>query len=52
MAEVTVPYGYRSFHVDVNTGFYLNGKSMPLRGVARHQDRINMGWAISEKEHE
>ena len=50
--EVTVTYGYRSFHVDVDTGFYLNGKSMPLRGVSRHQDRKNMGWAISEKEHE
>ena len=50
--EVTLHYGYRSFHVDVNTGFYLNGKSMPLRGVSRHQDRINMGWALSEKEHE
>ena len=50
--EVTVTYGYRSFHVDVDTGFYLNGKSMPLRGVSRHQDRKNMGWAISKKEHE
>ena len=50
--EVTVTYGYRSFHVDVDTGFSLNGKSMPLRGVSRHQDRKNMGWAISEKEHE
>ena len=50
--EVTVTYGYRSFHVDVDTGFYLNGKSMPLRGVSRHQDRKDMGWAISEKEHE
>ena len=50
--EVTVTYGYRSFHVDVNTGFCLNGKSMPLRGVSRHQDRKDMGWAISEKEHD
>ena len=23
--EVTVTYGYRSFHVDSNTGFWLNG---------------------------
>ncbi|MBQ3504770.1 MAG: beta-galactosidase, partial [Oscillospiraceae bacterium] len=49
---VTVTYGYRSFHVDVNTGFYLNGKPMPLRGVSRHQDRKDLGWAISEKEHD
>ncbi len=50
--EVTVTYGYRSFHVDVNTGFYLNGKSMPLRGVSRHQDRKDKGWAISKADHE
>ncbi len=50
--KITVTYGYRSFHVDVDTGFYLNGKSMPLRGVARHQDRINKGWALSKADHE
>ncbi len=50
--EVIVTYGYRSFHVDVNTGFYLNGKSMPLRGVARHQDRINKGWALEKADHD
>ncbi len=50
--EVTVTYGYRSFHVDVNTGFHLNGKSMPLRGVARHQDRIDKDWALNKADHE
>ena len=49
---VTVNYGYRSFHVDSNTGFYLNGKSVPLHGVSRHQDRLNKGWAISKADHE
>ena len=44
---VTVNYGYRSFRVDAETGFYLNGKSLPLHGVARHQDRLDKGWAIS-----
>ena len=48
---VTVTYGYRSFHVSPDTGFYLNGKSLPLRGVARHQDRLNKGWAISKEDH-
>lgn len=48
---VTVTYGYRSFHVDANTGFWLNGKNVPLRGVARHQDRFNKGWAISKEDH-
>lgn len=49
---VTVTYGYRGFHVDPETGFYLNGKNVPLRGVARHQDRLDKGWAIGKAEHE
>ena len=49
---VTVTYGYRGFHVDPNTGFWLNGKNVPLRGVSRHQDRHDKGWAISKADHE
>ena len=49
---VEVPYGYRSFHVCPNTGFWLNGKNVPLHGVARHQDRMDKGWAISKADHE
>ena len=49
---VTVLYGYRSFHVDPNTGFWLNGKNVPLRGVSRHQDRLDKGWAVSKTDHE
>ena len=49
---VTVTYGYRHFHVDPNTGFWLNGKNVPLRGVSRHQDRENKGWAVSRADHE
>ena len=49
--RVTVTYGYRSFRFDAEYGFFLNGKSTPLRGVCRHQDRENMGWAITKKEH-
>ena len=44
---VTVTYGYRSFHVAPNTGFWLNGKNVRLHGVARHQDRLDKGWALS-----
>ena len=50
--SVTVTYGYRSFHVDAGTGFYLNGKNVPLHGVSRHQDRLDKGWAISKADHE
>ena len=49
---VSVLYGYRSFRVDAATGFYLNGKSTPLHGVSRHQDRLDKGWAISKADHE
>ena len=49
---VTVTYGYRSFSVDPNTGFWLNGKNVPLHGVSRHQDRLDKGWAISKADHE
>ena len=49
---VVVNYGYRSFRVDAETGFYLNGRNMPLHGVARHQDRLDKGWAISKADHE
>ena len=49
---VEVLYGYRSFHVDANTGFWLNGKNVPLHGVSRHQDRLDKGWAISKADHE
>lgn len=35
-----------------DTGFSLNGRPYPLHGVSRHQDRLDKGWAIGEKEHE
>ena len=50
--EVTVTFGYRSFHICPNTGFWLNGKHTPLHGVCRHQDRQDKGWAISCADHE
>ncbi len=50
--KVEIKYGYRSFHVDPERGFFLNGKSYPLHGVSRHQDKYDKGWAISKKDHE
>ena len=47
-----VRFGARTFSIDPDKGFFLNGRSYPLRGVSRHQDRYNMGWAITRKEHE
>ncbi|WP_462412602.1 glycoside hydrolase family 2 protein [Neobacillus sp. Marseille-QA0830] len=49
--EVDIPFGVRYFNVDPEQGFYLNGEHLPLYGVSRHQDRKDMGWAITKKEH-
>ncbi len=49
---VVITYGYRSFHVNPDDGFHLNGKRLPLHGVARHQDREDKGWAVSKADHE
>jgi beta-galactosidase len=50
--SVAETFGFRSFHVDPERGFFLNGKSYPLHGVSRHQDRLDKGWAIGAAEHE
>lgn len=48
---VSVAFGFRDFSVSASEGFFLNGASYPLHGVCRHQDREDMGWAITEREH-
>jgi beta-galactosidase len=48
--RVIQPVGLRFFNVDPDKGFFLNGASYPLHGVNRHQDRIDMGWAITSRE--
>ena len=50
--ELIIPFGVRSFNVDPDQGFFLNGEHTALKGVSRHQDRKDMGWAITPKEHE
>lgn len=49
--EIETTFGVRSFSLDKNKGFILNGKSHPLRGVCRHQDRLYMGNALTVDEH-
>ena len=49
--QVDTLIGFRGFSVDADKGFFLNGRSYPLHGVSRHQDRQDLGWAISEQEH-
>jgi len=49
--ETTTRFGVRSFKVDPKKGFFLNGKSYPLHGVSRHQDRKGLGNAITREMH-
>ena len=49
--KISSRFGCRSFEIDPEKGFILNGKEYPLRGVSRHQDRPEIGNALTEKEH-
>ncbi len=49
--EVSVHTGIRTFSVSPSDGFFLNGRSMPLRGVCRHQDRLYQGNALATEDH-
>lgn len=44
-------FGVREYYVDSEKGFFLNGKSYPLRGVSRHQDRAGVGNALTKEMH-
>ena len=50
--EICLRFGLRSFRIDPERGFFLNGEPYPLRGVARHQDRWEKGNALSPEDHE
>ena len=45
-------FGCRTFRIDPDNGFILNGEEYPLRGVSRHQDRWGVGNALLPEHHE
>ena len=49
--RVSARFGCRSFRVDPEKGFILNGREYPLRGVSRHQDRWEIGNALLPEHH-
>ena len=49
--NVSVRFGCRSFEIDPERGFILNGEESPLRGVSRHQDRWGFGNALLPEHH-
>ena len=49
--SVTTRFGCRSYVIDPENGFILNGEEYPLRGVSRHQDRLGIGNALLPEHH-
>jgi len=49
--EVSARHGIRTYSVDPQKGFFLNGTLTPLRGVSRHQDLLGAGNALTKEEH-
>lgn len=50
--EISDRFGCREYYVDPEKGFFLNGRSYPLHGVSRHQDRLGVGNALTKEMHE
>ncbi len=50
--KVSTRFGCRTFQIDPDKGFILNGEIYPLRGVSRHQDRWGLGNALLPQHHE
>jgi len=49
--NISERFGCRTFVIDPENGFILNGEEYPLRGVSRHQDRWGLGNALKPEHH-
>ncbi len=49
--NISTRFGCRTFKIDHENGFILNGEEYPLRGVSRHQDRWGFGNALLPEHH-
>ncbi|MEE0841119.1 MAG: glycoside hydrolase family 2 TIM barrel-domain containing protein [Acutalibacteraceae bacterium] len=49
--NVCTRFGCRTFKIDSQRGFILNGEEYALRGVSRHQDRWGIGNALLPEHH-
>ena len=49
--KVSTRFGCRTYEIDPDKGFILNGEPYPLRGVSRHQDRWGIGNALLPEHH-
>ena len=50
--QISTRFGVRTFSVDPEKGFFLNGRPYPLHGVSRHQDWKGIGNAITREHHD
>ena len=50
--EVTESFGVRTYHIDPDEGFFLNGEHYDLHGVNYHQDSFESGWAMTDEQRE
>jgi beta-galactosidase len=48
--RVVQNFGIRQMRFDPQEGFFLNGRHVPLRGVAVHQEAYGKGWARSPRD--
>jgi beta-galactosidase len=46
-----VTFGIRSIRFDPDHGFFLNGKSVKLKGTCNHQDHAGVGIAVPDRIH-
>ena len=51
MDEVKLRFGFRDIKFDSDNGCILNGNHIKLKGVSRHQDREEIGNALTMAEH-
>ena len=51
MDEVKLRFGFRDIKFDSDKGCILNGNYIKLKGVSRHQDREEIGNALTINEH-
>jgi len=44
----TVRIGFRTFYMDKDKGFFLNGRKLVLKGTCNHQDHAGVGVAVPD----
>lgn len=51
MDSYETPFGIRTIRFDKDKGFFLNGKSVKIKGTCNHQDFAGIGVALPDRVH-